>query len=56
MADDPEENPNRRAALLGLLVVVVVFAVSWWVARELYASGKLQACLMSGRSNCEPIQ
>ena len=34
---------------------VVLFAVGWFLARELYASGKLEDCLMSGRTNCAPI-
>jgi hypothetical protein len=43
-------------ALVGLVVVVVIFAVAWWLARELYATGRMQDCLMSGRSNCAPLQ
>jgi len=56
MADDPEEEGgNRRMALVGLGVTVVLFAVSLWVAHALYTAGKTQECLMSGRTNCEPI-
>ena len=49
-----EEEPpdDRRMALFGLLAVVILFAISWWVARELYLSSKLQDCMMQGRSNC----
>jgi len=47
-----EEPPDRRMALFGLLAAVIIIAVSWWVARELYLSSKLQDCMMQGRSNC----
>jgi hypothetical protein len=53
---DEDEPPDRRNAVLGLLAVVIIFAISWWVARELYLSGKMQDCMMSGRSNCTEIK
>jgi len=53
---DQEEPPDRRNAVLDLLAVVIIFAISWWVARALYLSGKLQDCMMSGRSNCAEIR
>jgi hypothetical protein len=56
MADSNPENANRRGALIALGVVVVLFVVGWILARELYSSGKLEDCLLSGRTNCEPIQ
>lgn len=44
------------AGLWSLLALfVVLFAVGWFLARELYVSGKLEDCLMSGRTNCAPI-
>jgi hypothetical protein len=55
MAVDNKEDGNRRGPLVALGVVVVLFAVGWFLARELYASGKLEDCLMSGRTNCAPI-
>ena len=55
MASANEEDGNRRGPLVALGVVVVLFAVGWFLARELYVSGKLEDCLMSGRTNCAPI-
>lgn len=55
MADDDRPQPNRRGPLAALAVVVLLFIVGWILARELYANGKLEDCLMSGRSNCAPI-
>jgi hypothetical protein len=53
--DDNSENGNRRGPLVALGVVVLLFAVGWFLARELSASSKLEDCLMSGRTNCAPI-
>jgi hypothetical protein len=55
MAANNDENGNGRGPLVALGVVVVLFAVGWLLARELYANGKLEDCLMSGRTNCAPI-
>ena len=51
-----ESDGNGRGSLVALGVVLLLFAIGWFLARELYASGKLQDCLMSGRTNCAPIE
>jgi hypothetical protein len=55
MIPDNKEGGSQRGSLVALGVVVVLFAVGWFLARELYATGKLEDCLMSGRTNCAPI-
>jgi hypothetical protein len=55
MTPDKKEDGNQRGPLVALGVVLVIFAVGWFLARELYANGKLEDCLMSGRTNCAPI-
>ncbi len=55
MADD-EEPPNHRATMMGVLAVVILLALSWWVTHALYVSGKTEDCLMSGRSNCAEVR
>jgi hypothetical protein len=55
MIAENDENGNGRGPLVALGVVVVLFAVGWFLARELYADGKMEDCLMSGRTNCAPI-
>jgi hypothetical protein len=52
---DPDQGGNRRGAIAGLAVAVVLLAVGLWLARELTASSKMQDCLMSGRTNCNVI-
>jgi hypothetical protein len=52
MADRNGQDGSQRRSLG---VVVVLFLVGWLLAHELYASGKLEDCLMSGRTNCAPL-
>jgi hypothetical protein len=54
MNDKPKRN-NSRGPLVGLLTTVALLAVGWWLARELGSASKMQDCLMSGRTNCNPI-
>ena len=51
-----EQRENRRPAMAGLAIVVVLLAVGLWLARELTAASKMQYCLMSGRTNCNVIE
>jgi hypothetical protein len=53
MADHGDDG---RRSLIALGVVVVLFVVGWLLAHELYVGGKLEDCLMSGRTNCAPIE
>jgi hypothetical protein len=51
-----EPGENRRPAMAGLAIAVVLLAVGLWLAHELTAASKMQDCLMSGRTNCNVIQ
>jgi hypothetical protein len=55
MANRDSENGNQRRSLIALAVVVLLFAIGWLLARELYADSRLEDCLMSGRTNCAPV-
>jgi hypothetical protein len=55
MPENDGKNPSQRGPLVALGVVVVLFVVGWLLAHELYTNGKLEDCLMSGRTNCAPI-
>jgi hypothetical protein len=50
------QDGNRRGAVVGLAAVVVLFVVGWLLAHELYANGRMEDCLMSGRTNCAPVE
>jgi hypothetical protein len=53
--DSDRDNTNRRASLVALGVVIVLFVVGWLVTRELYSNSKIEDCVLSGRTNCVPI-
>jgi cell division septal protein FtsQ len=53
--DPKRDNINRRASLVALGVVVVLFVIGWLLTRELYSNAKIEDCVMSGRTNCVPI-
>jgi hypothetical protein len=48
-------NTNRRASLVALGVVVVLFVLGWILTRELYSNQKIEDCVLSGRTNCVTI-
>ncbi|WP_375309102.1 hypothetical protein WHZ77_17615 [Bradyrhizobium sp. A5] len=52
----PPSGDNRRGAMAGLVIAIVILGVGWWLARDLTAASKMQDCLMSGRSNCNVIE
>ena len=52
---DPEQGGNRRGAIAGLAIAVVLLVVGVWLAHELTGASRMQDCLMSGRTNCNVI-
>ena len=56
MADKDGHNVSRRGPLVAAGVLVLLFVVGWILAHELYAGGKLEDCLLSGRTNCAPLE
>jgi hypothetical protein len=52
---EPREPESRRGAVLGLLVALLLVIVGLILVRILGNTGRLQDCLMSGRTNCAPI-
>jgi hypothetical protein len=41
--------------MVALGVVVLIFVIGWVLAQELYSGSKMEDCLLSGRTNCAPI-
>lgn len=57
--DAPPETPpvpdSRRAAVAGLVVTVLLVLGGLYLVHVLNRAGKLQDCVMSGRTDCAPI-
>jgi hypothetical protein len=57
MHDSEEEAEQRRTlALLGLIIVLSLAIAGVVLVRELDKKSQLEDCLMSGRTNCAPIE
>jgi hypothetical protein len=56
MADDDGRYNDRRATLIGAAIAIGLLILGIWLAQELTAAGRLQDCVMQGRTNCAAIQ
>jgi hypothetical protein len=54
--DDRETDDRRTAALMGLVIVLALAIAGVVLVRDLRAESTLEDCLMSGRTNCAPIE
>jgi hypothetical protein len=55
MADN-EDQPSRRGPILGLILIVVLVVGGIWISHVICGASAIQDCVMSGRTNCAPIQ
>jgi hypothetical protein len=56
--EDPDLPPRpdtRRGALIGLIITLLLVAGGIFLVHVLDRAAKLQDCVMSGRTNCAPI-
>jgi hypothetical protein len=53
---DNESDQRRSAALIGLIIILALAIAGVWLVRELREKSQLEDCLMSGRTNCAPIE
>jgi hypothetical protein len=53
--DDSETDDRRTAALMGLALVLSLAIAGVILVRDLGKEARLEDCLMSGRTNCAPI-
>lgn len=59
MTEDPEHDDvpdDRRGALIGLGVVLLLVVVGWLLVHVLRDTSRVQDCAMSGRTNCAPVE
>lgn len=54
--DPKRESATRRQSLIALGVVVLLFVIGWFLTRELSSNQKIEDCVLSGRTNCAPIE
>ncbi len=47
--------PYSPVGAVELGVFIVLFVIGWLLTRELYSNSKIEDCVMSGRTNCVPI-
>jgi hypothetical protein len=48
--------PSRRPALVGLIAVLALIIGGIYLVHVLKKTSDIQDCVMSGRTNCAPIQ
>jgi hypothetical protein len=53
---DQEADQRRSAALIGLIIILALAIAGVLLVRELRERSRLEDCLMSGRTNCAPIE
>jgi hypothetical protein len=51
--NDPQ--PPRKAAIGGLVLIVLLVVGGIWVQRHIRANSLIEDCMMQGRKNCAPI-
>lgn len=54
-SDEGDQPGSRRAAVAGLVVVLVLVVIGYFLVEALRNEGNREDCLMSGRTNCAPI-
>jgi hypothetical protein len=53
---DDEGEARRTAALMGVVVILSLAIAALTLVRELRKESRLEDCLLSGRTNCAPIE
>jgi hypothetical protein len=54
--DNGHDQDSRRPAVIGLIVVLVLVVVGYFLVTALRQNSAMEDCLMSGRRNCAPIE
>ena len=53
--DNGDEPDSRRAALIGLVLVLALVVAGYFLVNAPRKNADLEDCLMSGRRNCGPV-
>jgi hypothetical protein len=55
-SDESEAPDSRRGALIGFVLVLLLIVGGLVLAHVLRSTAQVQDCVMSGRTNCAPIE
>jgi hypothetical protein len=53
---DRKTDERRSGALIGLIIILALAIAGVVLVRELRERSQIEDCLMSGRTNCAPIE
>jgi hypothetical protein len=53
--NDDDGEGSRRGALIGLAITALIVVAGYFLMNALRDESKREDCLMSGRSNCAPL-
>ncbi len=57
VGDDGAEQPHRGLInIIGVVFTVLLISAGLWLAHSLVEMRKIQDCVLSGRTNCAPIE
>ena len=54
--DDQGGERSRSGAVIGLIVILLLVVAAVYLVHALRKESDLEDCLMSGRTNCAPIE
>jgi hypothetical protein len=52
---DEDEGGSNRGPVIGLVVIVALALIGWFVVHGLQDKSKLEDCMLEGRHDCVPI-
>jgi hypothetical protein len=56
-SDEPDDYRHRMVMnVAGLVVVVLLIGIGWWLADTMATMRKNQDCVLSGRRGCTPVE
>ena len=53
--DDDDGGGSRRRAVIGLVITAIIVVAGYFLMNALRNEGRVEDCLMSGRTNCAPL-
>jgi len=51
-----EQEPSRRGAVVTMVIIAIAIIGAIYMVNRLHQTSAIQDCVMSGRTNCAPIE